>query len=107
MKLDALIGVDLLLVQISGILLKIPHTRDRVFRNSPPQILLGAFSLSYMTFSQLLKLTEDYGKLDMFIFREGVNVHVMVIIPCSQYAKLNPNSSPKSNQIFKSSIHQS
>ena len=26
---------------------------------------------------------------------------------CSQYAKLNLNPSPKSNQIFKSSIHQS
>ena len=30
-----------------------------------------------------------------------------VIIPCSQHAKLNLNPSPKSNQIFKSSIHQS
>ena len=31
----------------------------------------------------------------------------VVIIPCSQHAKLNLNPSPKLNQIFKSSIHQS
>ena len=31
----------------------------------------------------------------------------VVIIPCSQYAKLNFSPSPKSNKIFKSSIHQS
>ena len=34
-------------------------------------------------------------------------IQLEVIIPCSQYEKLNFNPSPKSNQIFKSSIHQS
>ena len=32
---------------------------------------------------------------------------VMVITLCSRYSKFNLNHSPKSNQIFKTSIHQS
>ena len=42
-KLDALIWVDLLQVQISEILLKIPYTRNRVLRHSPPEAFLCLF----------------------------------------------------------------
>ena len=42
------------------------------------------------------------------IFKQNGDIlsKFMVIIPCSQYAKLNSNPSHKSNQIFTSSIHQ-